>query len=135
MRRLFVLALALCLTAPAFAQAQVVSQASAADRNFVVFFQEWSAAFDKPAAAVIADAAKTAAASQTAPIVVTGYADAIGSGRANELVSELRAQLVVDALVDAGVPAVRIQQKAVGGVGFSLSPQESRRVTVSIGEK
>ena len=135
MRRLFVLALALCLTAPALAQAQVVSQASAAERNFVVFFQEWSAAFDQPAQAVIAAAAKTAAVSQTDPVVVTGYADSIGSGRANELVSALRAQLVVDALVDAGVPAVRIQQKAVGGVGFSLSPQESRRVTVSIGEK
>ena len=52
MRRLFVLALALCLAAPALAQAQVVSQASAAERNFVVFFQEWSAAFDQPAAAV-----------------------------------------------------------------------------------
>ena len=135
MRRLFVLALALCLTAPALAQAQVISQASAAERNFVVFFQEWSAAFDKPAAAVIADAAKVAAASQSAPIVVTGYADPIGSGRSNELVSALRAQLVVDALVEAGIPAVRIQQKAVGGIGFVLSPQESRRVTVSIGEK
>jgi outer membrane protein OmpA-like peptidoglycan-associated protein len=129
MRRLFVLALALCLAVPAFAQTPT------AQRNFVVFFQEWSAAFDQPALAVIADAAKTAAANQTEPVIVTGYADPKGSNRANELVSELRAQLVVDALVEAGIPAVRIQQKAVGGVGFSLSAQESRRVTVSIGEK
>jgi outer membrane protein OmpA-like peptidoglycan-associated protein len=72
---------------------------------------------------------------QTDPVVVIGYADPIGSGRAEELVAALRAQLVVDALVEAGIPAVRIQQKAVGGVGFALSPQESRRVTVSIGEQ
>jgi len=139
MRRLTVLAVALCLTAfmPVWAQAQTTPAASAPapDGRFVVFFQEWSAALDAPAQAVIATAAKAALADPKASVLVSGTADPIGSARANELVSALRAQMVTDALIAAGVPAERISQRALGATEYALNALESRRASIAISAK
>jgi outer membrane protein OmpA-like peptidoglycan-associated protein len=120
------LAAALCLAVPAYAQAP------AADRNFVVFFETWSGALDRQADAVIAAAAKRAMAAPTDKVVVTGTADPIGSARANALVSALRAQMVADALVSAGVPADRINQVAYGSTEYTFSMIEARRVSIAV---
>ncbi len=137
MRSLIAFALALCLAVPAMAQtsaAQAVS-ASPAGRDFVVFFQEWSGAMDGAAQKVVADVAAIAKADGASPVIVTGYADPTGSARANALVSALRAQMVADALVEAGVKLERIEQRAEGGIDFAMNAQESRRVTIGIGTK
>ncbi len=139
MRSLLALALVLCMSGPALAQMPPaptpVPQQNPAGRAFVVFFQEWSAAFDAPALKVIADVAAIAKANPTQPVLVTGFADPTGTARANALLSALRAEMVTDALVDSGVSVDRIHQDAVGPTGYALNTQESRRVTIAVGGK
>jgi outer membrane protein OmpA-like peptidoglycan-associated protein len=100
--------------------------------NYVVFFQEWSAAIDQPASAVIEAAAKAAQADPKATVLVAGFADPKGSAQANIYLSELRAQVVADQLQHDGLPADRIKQTAAGSVAYEFTRQESRRVVISI---
>lgn len=124
--RLAVLLLLSLLGGPAYAQ-----QAP----TYVVYFQEWSAAFDAPAQAVIANAATWAKTHPDRTVQVVGSADPTGSRAANILLSELRAQVVVDQLAQDGVDAQRIAQTGQGSVQFALTAQESRRVTISFGAR
>ncbi len=102
-----------------------------------VFFQPFSAALDQPALTIIAATAKAANAQPDAPITVTGAADSVGSTKANELLSQTRAQVVADALVTDGVAPSRI---TVTGIGESTTPatgaaaQFSRRALIQIGQ-
>lgn len=127
MRRLCLLAVALCFAGPAYAQAPT--------RDFVVFFETWSGALDQPADAVIKAAAAAAKAAPSDRVVVKGTSDPTGSARANSLVSALRAQQVADALVAMGVAASRIDQVAYGSTEYALAGIESRRVTIAIDAK
>ncbi|MGH7120467.1 MAG: OmpA family protein [Acetobacteraceae bacterium] len=131
MRRWFLLLAISALAAPALA-AQPAAQAG---QRFVVFFQEWSAGLDHPALATIAAAAHVAERVPTAAVVVTGYADPLGSVQANIYLTETRAQVVTDQLVTDGIQRSRIQQHAKGKVPYQLTSQESRRVLISIGGK
>ncbi|HSU05010.1 MAG TPA: OmpA family protein [Acetobacteraceae bacterium] len=99
--------------------------------DYVVFFQEWSAALDDSAQAVIGRAAAWAKAHPSMQVDVTGFADPTGSRNANLLLSELRAQVVVDQLAGDGVSESRIHPVGQGSVKPALSSQESRRVQVS----
>jgi len=101
--------------------------------TYVVYFQEWSAALDNSAQAEIANAAAWAKAHPDTTVQVVGAADPTGSRAANILLSELRAQVVVDQLTEDGVVAQRIAQTGTGSVQFALTSQESRRVTVTFG--
>jgi outer membrane protein OmpA-like peptidoglycan-associated protein len=103
-------------------------------QKFVIYFQEWSAAFDDSALGAIAKAAEFAK-SHPGKIHVAGFADPTGSKEANVLMSELRAQVVVDQLVTDGVPARTIAQVGRGSVQFALTSQESRRVEISVGTR
>jgi outer membrane protein OmpA-like peptidoglycan-associated protein len=126
MRRLGVLFLLFCI---------VLGSARAADappQNFVVFFEEWSAALDDAAQSVIGQAAEWMKSHPADVAFVNGFADPTGSKRANELLSDLRAQMVVDQLQTDGVAAFRMRQRGHGSVQFALTSQESRRVEISI---
>ncbi len=101
-------------------------------RRFVVFFGEWSAGFDSAALAVIHDAAQWALAHPDDTVTVTGAADLTGRRKANLLLSDLRAQVVADQLAQDGLPEQRVKLVGLGSVGYTLSPQESRRVIVTI---
>jgi outer membrane protein OmpA-like peptidoglycan-associated protein len=130
-----VLALAGCAaTAPQTASMQVAAPppGTLPGRNYIVFFQEWSAGFDAPALKTIAVAAAQAKQDPAATITVTGYADPLGSVQANIYLTETRAQVVTDQLTADGVPAARIRQRAVGKVPYELTSQESRRVVITI---
>ena len=102
-------------------------------QNFVVFFQEWSAAIDDPALMVIAQAAQWVKAHPGDVARINGFASPTGSKQANILLSDLRAQVVVDQLISDGVDAGRLRQRGHGSVQFALSAQESRRVEIAIG--
>ncbi len=104
-----------------------------AGRTYIVFFQEWCAAFDAPALATIAAAAAEAGKEPGATITVTGYADPLGSVQANIYLTETRAQVVTDQLATDGVTPARIRQRAAGKVPYQLTSQESRRVVITIG--
>ncbi len=101
-----------------------------------VFFQPFSAALDQPALNTIATAAKFAGNYPDAPILVVGAADTVGGTKANELLSETRAQVVADQLVADGVAQSRITEKGLGETttpGSALPTQFSRRALIRIG--
>jgi outer membrane protein OmpA-like peptidoglycan-associated protein len=129
MRRLGILFLLLCVAMPGARAADAPAQ------KFVVFFQEWSAALDDAAQSVITQAAGYVKAHPDNVVHVGGFADPTGSKKANVLMSELRAQVVVDQLQGDGVDQVRIRQRGHGSVQFALTSQESRRVEISISRR
>ncbi len=102
-------------------------------QRVVVYFKEWSAAIDPPAASAISTAAQWAKDHPSAAIKVAGYADPTGSAVANDYLSRARAQVVADQLVADGVDQGRISVAAHGSVDFTLTSQESRRVEIGIG--
>jgi outer membrane protein OmpA-like peptidoglycan-associated protein len=126
MRRLGTLFLLLCVMAGSVRAADPPTQ------RFVVFFQDWSAALDDSAQAVISNAAEWVKAHPGNIAHVNGFADPTGSRKANALLSDLRAQMVVDQLLSDGVSERRIRQRGHGSVQFALSSQESRRVEISV---
>jgi outer membrane protein OmpA-like peptidoglycan-associated protein len=119
---LLLLAIAAC-TAPA----------APPPHRILVFFQEWSAAIDKPAAGAITAAAEWAKDHPADVVKVIGYADPTGSAQANEYMSRTRAQVVADQLVIDGVDRSRIVIGAQGATGFTQTSQESRRTEIAIG--
>jgi outer membrane protein OmpA-like peptidoglycan-associated protein len=133
MRRLGILFLFLFLLL-----CMATATARAADpppQKFVVFFPEWSAKLDDSAQAVITQAADWVKSHPGNLARVSGFADPTGSKQANTLLSDLRAQMVVDQLQADGVESARIRQRGHGSVQFALTSQESRRVEVSIGRR
>ncbi len=128
MRWIVLLFLVICAPVQAFAQTD------GDDRRFIVYFEKWSAAIDAPAQQVVLGVAKLAASKPKAPVTVTGYADVTGSGKANELLSQLRAQVVADLLEANGVAPERLHKVAEGSTEFVMSSLESRRVAIQIGD-
>jgi outer membrane protein OmpA-like peptidoglycan-associated protein len=125
MRRIMILFL-ICFSA---------SQAHAAEPttpNYVVFFQEWSAKLDDAAQAVISHAADYAKAHPGFPVHVNAFADPTGSRKANILLTDLRAQIVMDQMQADGISERRLIGRGHGSVHFALTSQESRRVEISI---
>lgn len=113
----------------------IATPAKAEPKQAFVFFSEWSAAIDQDAAAAIQHAANLAKASTSHKVSVRGYADTTGSDAANKLLSQLRAQVVTDQLVEDGVPATSISQDAMGETPAPVdSLQQSRRVSISVGD-
>lgn len=98
----------------------------------VVFFNAWSSELDAPALGVVAEFARDAKAAPNRPVLVKGFADRIGSDQANRVLSQLRAQVVADALVAQGVNAARIVQIARGATQADPGI-ESRRVDIELG--
>jgi outer membrane protein OmpA-like peptidoglycan-associated protein len=129
MRRLGILLLL------SFAVATSAHAADAPAQRFVVYFQEWSAALDDSAQSVIGQAAEWVKSHPGNVAHVNGFADPTGSKRANELLSDLRAQMVVDQLQIDGVDPKRVRQRGHGSVQFALTSQESRRVEISTGRR
>lgn len=98
----------------------------------VVFFTEWSALLDDAARNVVRTAADSIANDSSAKVTVSGYADTTGSAEANELMSTLRAQVVMDLLVEDGVPATRITRAGRGATPDVGGKLESRRVVITV---
>ncbi len=138
------LALAACATdapAPAAAPAAPPPPPAAAvapsapatgpGRAFPVFFESWSANLDDPARQGLVEAARLARDNPRVPLLVTGFASPAGSGEANRLLSQLRARIVADALIENGVAANRIRI-AYRGATPGFEALESRRVEVRV---
>jgi outer membrane protein OmpA-like peptidoglycan-associated protein len=107
--------------------------ARAQQPSYIIFFQLWSAAIDDQAQDVIAKAADWVKTHHSRNVRVIGFADPTGSKKANILLSELRAQVVVDGLTAAGVAPHTLRQVGSGSVQFAGSSQEARRVEIRVG--
>jgi outer membrane protein OmpA-like peptidoglycan-associated protein len=121
-------AIALLLTLAACAPPQ-----DSATRRMPVFFQEWSANLDQEATDTVNAAASVVKEHPGWPVSVIGFADPEGSPQANRDISQLRAQVVTDALVKAGVPAAQITRSARGATAYVSMSLESRRVEIVVG--
>ncbi len=117
-------AIALLATTP-------VTAAFAAQPLGVVYFTEWSALLDPAATGAIKTMAADLA-TKPGTITVTGYADTVGSNEANDLMSKLRAQIVIDELKADGVAASRLKRADKGATPDIGGLNESRRVLVSL---
>lgn len=99
--------------------------------DYVIYYREQSTALEATAQATIVRAAGFAA-RRGLRVVVAGYADDPGAPEANQIQSRIRAQLVADALRQAGVARDRVTltpRRALGG-----DPAvESRRVDIRLG--
>lgn len=113
----------------------MIVHARAADppaRKFIVFFQQWSAALSVDAMKVISHASDFAKANPDETVHVNAFADPTAGRKASALLTDLRAQVVMDQLQKNGVPDTRILGRGHGSVHFALTPQESRRVEISV---
>jgi outer membrane protein OmpA-like peptidoglycan-associated protein len=120
----------LILTVPILVAPHAGAQ-SLPNRKVVIFFREWSAAFDRSAAGTLNSVAKWAKEHPSARLLVTGFADPRGSQQSNAYLSPLRAERVYDTLIEDGVPADRIERKGLAP-GESMQPGlQSRRVEIS----
>ena len=129
-RRLF---LSAAVLGPALGAAGCApKQAVDAPPRSVVFFTAFSADLDGDAQKVIEQVSADAAASPRRTIYVEGYADQAGSTAANRTLSQLRAQVVADAIVAHGIAKSRLVVRPRGPTAADPGI-ESRRVDVSFG--
>jgi outer membrane protein OmpA-like peptidoglycan-associated protein len=103
-----------------------------AEQKFLVFFHAWSAELDPAAQDVVAAAANLARQNPATRVEVVGFASTVGSQRANLYLSLLRAQLISDRLVEAGIDAARISSVGEGSVSSVDTAQEARRVEIVV---
>ena len=68
-------------------------------------------------------------------MLVLGFASPeTGTVESNKALAQARAQTVADGLVAAGVPQARIHVEPWGAIAYGLTPMESRRVEIVIGQ-
>ena len=127
MRRAIILALLLLPGACAFFEPS--------GQRFVVFFPDSGITLDDSAAKqVVVNAAAYALDHPDRLIQVDGFADKNGTPEANADITRARVQNVIKGLTSNGVPVTRIARREVGAVAFTLDSQESRRVTIVVGQ-
>jgi outer membrane protein OmpA-like peptidoglycan-associated protein len=127
MRRTLLLALLLLPGACAFL--------GSSGQRFVVFFQADAVTIDSTAAQqVVVSAAAYALDHPDMPIRADGFADKNGTPEANAEITRARVENVIRGLTSNGVLVTRIARREVGAVPFTLDSQESRRVTIVVGQ-
>ncbi len=128
--------------APAPKQTIVYEQAEpvveAKPETFIVYFPFDSATLLPREEETIREAAQFAVDYGTTDVRVGGYADTMGTADYNDLLSQRRAQVVVDRLRQLGVPAVLVKSQAYGETnlqrqtGNEVREQANRRATISV---
>ncbi|HLY58097.1 MAG TPA: hypothetical protein VKS60_21220 [Stellaceae bacterium] len=99
--------------------------------DFAVRFGEWSAMIDQAALGVIAAAAAAAARSPDAAVVLTEYLDPIAPAMIADL-SRLRAQLIEQRLVEAGLARNRVCRSLGDPGAVQATGQDKGRIDIVI---
>ena len=103
--------------------------------RMLVFFNPNSAALDDPARGIVRDASAVAQAKPSTTVWVLGFAPPkTGTAESNKALAQARAQSVADGLVAAGVPQTRIRIEPWRAMPYGLTPTESRRVEIVVGQ-
>jgi len=106
--------------------------------SYMVFFPLGSTKLSDQDENTVAQAAQVYKTKPNARVAVTGYADTIGSPAANMALSQQRANVVKNLLVQGGVPAAAVTTAASGDTGLLVdtAPQtnqpKNRRVVIVI---
>lgn len=93
---------------------QAEAQARPMPGPYFIQFHLGGSRIDRNAKAFIADVVALGQAAGAARATISGHADAIGSAKGNERLSERRARTVADAMIAAGFPADRLEVLAYG---------------------
>jgi outer membrane protein OmpA-like peptidoglycan-associated protein len=112
------------------ADAQPADTAQRAIPRFLVYFDEFSANLSDEAKSVIADAAKRARETAAKAIVVQARASATGTAETNKYLAQTRSSIVMDQLVEDGIPRTMIKQEPIGQTGSSDPGIYNRRVDI-----
>ena len=111
----------------------IVNRIRRTSPDHAVFFGQWSAMLDEDALAVIHAAARTAREHQDAPLFVAEYLDPEGpQAKARANLQRLRADLVEEELVTAGVDRTRFQRIVRAVADVPGMAQESQRVEIIV---
>lgn len=102
-------------------EALVVGESLCAPGRFDIYFLENQARLTEPAAMVLKAAASKAKDCDVRKVRVVGLADATGTPEANLNLSQRRAQTVVAALTQAGMPAPIFEMNAAGDAGATTA--------------
>ncbi len=100
--------------------------------DYVVYYSGQSTELDRAGLATVARAAVAAGRAPSLGLVVAGFADEPGAPEANQIQSRIRAQVIADALLRAGVARARIELKPRRALGGDPAI-ESRRVDIRLG--
>jgi OOP family OmpA-OmpF porin len=98
---------------------------------YSVFFETGSALLSVPARNTITDAVRAAELLEADAIEVVGFADGAGSAQANEALANDRALAVVEALLQAGVPA-EVVETATSGTAGGAGDAHNRRADITL---
>lgn len=94
--------------------------------HYQVFFKPDSAALDEEAQAVVASIASVAAKDKTMSVRVIGKTDRVGAPPVNMALSKRRTEVVLDALVAAGMPTARIDWGWTGERGAPVPTADEK---------
>lgn len=106
--------------------------------SYMVFFNLGSTKLSDQDQNTVAQAAQVYKTKANARVMVTGYADTVGSPSANMALSQQRANVVKNLLVQSGVPAAAITTAASGDTGLLVetaaqtNQPKNRRVSIVI---
>ena len=106
--------------------------------SYMVFFNLGSTKLSDQDQNTVAQAAQVFKTKANARVMVTGYADTVGSPSANMALSQQRANVVKNLLVQSGVPAAAITTAASGDTGLLVetaaqtNQPKNRRVVIVI---
>jgi len=137
------LALAACETQSGAVMTPPLSKTGTANPDqapvsYMVFFNLGSTKLSDQDQNTVAQAAQVYKTKANARVTVTGYADTVGSPSANMALSQQRANVVKNLLVQSGVPAAAITTAASGDTGLLVetaaqtNQPKNRRVVIVI---
>ncbi|ESQ75729.1 OmpA family protein [Asticcacaulis sp. AC402] len=118
----------------------VAPVAPPARRDFTVYFPFDSATPSADGQAVISAAASQARSQPGTPVTVTGHADTSGGAPYNIKLSQNRARMVAEGLIQLGVPASVVNTDWKGETqpavptGNGIKNAENRRATITVGQ-
>ena len=99
--------------------------------DYAVFFAQWSVFLDPDALAVVHAAASFATEEVDVPVVLAEYLDPAGPSAIADL-SRLRAQLIEEKLVEAGIARDRVSRLRRAVADVPGMPQESQRIDIIV---
>ena len=105
---------------------------------YLVFFEPGSVELGADARAVVARAARDAAAVRPTVVRITGYADKAGTVSDNLTLSERRTQAVAATLLADGVPLDKIRRQPLGdalATNTGLDATQDRRVEITFADR
>jgi outer membrane protein OmpA-like peptidoglycan-associated protein len=100
--------------------------------TYLVFFETWSADLTQDGYAIVQHAAEGIRKVRPQGVVIASYTSKIGSEKANQALSENRAEVVMRTLTDLGVDPAEITKLPLGEANDTVGPTGDRRIEIRL---